>query len=97
MEQYLLQHLMLAKFATADAGQNCGIVASYNAVTGYFNFDCTTSGNVFTFLSTSNSLTLVGLNAGVNTSSTAYAGACTLTSTKIVDLSGNNSFYVTTK
>ena len=85
-----------AKFATADAGQNCGIVASYNTVTGYFNFDCTTSGNVFTFLSTSNSLLLLGLNAGVNTSSTAYVGFCTLTSTKIADLSGSNSFYITT-
>ena len=31
---------------------NFGIVASYNRVTGYFTFSCTTSGNIFPFLST---------------------------------------------
>ena len=38
----------------------------------------------------------MGFNAGTPATSTAYAGRCTLTSSKIVDLSGNNSFYVTT-
>ena len=85
-----------AKFATAAAGQNCGIVASYNTVTGYFAYACTTSANTFTFLGTSNCLTLLGINAATPATSTAYAGTCTLTSSKIVDLSGNNSFYVTT-
>ena len=73
-----------AKFITAAAGADCGIVA------------CTTSGNPFTFLATSNCLGVLGFNPGQVVNSIAYAGSCKLTSTKIVELSGNNSFYVTT-
>lgn len=84
-----------AKFLTAGAGgTDCGIVASYDTTNFYFTFSCSISGNVFTFLSTSTALGLCGLNLAQNTSSVAYPSRCTLTSTKIVDLSGNNSFYV---
>jgi len=84
-----------AKFITAGAGgTDCGIIASFDTTTFYFTFSCSVSGNVFTFLSTSTALGLCGLTLAQNTSSVAYPSRCTLTSTKIVDLSGNNSFYV---
>ena len=44
----------------------------------------------------STALTKLGFNTNVDLESVISGTHCTLTSTKIVDLSGNNSFYVTT-
>ena len=69
---------------------------TYDAVTHVFTFDnSTTNGNLVV---SSNPLSTLGLDTALAfyNMSSAKATSCTLTSQKIVDLSGNNSFYFTT-
>jgi len=83
-------------FSTARAGANCNIVASFNTTTNLFSFENTTTANTFTFL-TLNSTCLVTLGlVQANQTSIPYQSGCTLISSQIVDLSGNNGFYFTT-
>ena len=72
------------------------IVAAYNATSRIFTFTNSTTDDPFFFYSTgSTALALLGFN-NVDRGSTITGTHCTLTSDKIIDLSGNNSFYVTT-
>ena len=69
---------------------------TYDAVTCVFTFDnSTTNGNL---VISSNLLSTLGFDTALAfyNMSSAKSTACTLTSQKIVDLSGNNSFYFTT-
>ena len=69
---------------------------TYDAVTHVFTFDnSTTNGNL---VISGNLLSTLGFDTALAfyNMSSAKSTACTLTSQKIVDLSGNNSFYFTT-
>ena len=76
-------------------GNNINVTCTYDAVTQVFTFSNTTTNSAFTL--SGSLLPLIGFDSGIvnYNISKSIATTCTLTSTKIVDLSGNNAFYVT--
>jgi hypothetical protein len=91
-----LSTAMNVLFATANAGNNCNITVSFDTTTNLFTFSNTTTANIFTLL-TLNSTILAPMGmTQANHPSIPYQGGCTLISSQIIDLSGNNSFYFTT-
>ena len=72
------------------------ITATYNNTLHVFVFTNSTTNDPFFFYSAgSTALAKLGFN-NIDHESTITGTHCTLTSDKIIDLSGNNSFYVTT-
>jgi hypothetical protein len=83
-------------FATANAGANCNITVSFDTTTSLFTFSNTTTANIFTLLSLNSTILAPMGMTQANHPSVPYQGGCTLISSQIIDLSGNNSFYFTT-
>jgi len=84
---------------TSFQSNNVPIVASFNSTTRIFTFTNTTTNIPFKLLGTSTILQSFGFaNANTTYSSTSLGAVAnsSLTSSRIVDLSGNNSFFVTT-
>ena len=84
---------------TSFQANNVPILASFNATTRLFTFTNSTTNIPFKLLGTSTVLTGFGFaNANTTYSSTSLGAVAnsSLTSSRIVDLSGNNSFFVAT-
>jgi hypothetical protein len=90
----------LASYATTISDQfvltGIPFIVSYDAVTHLYTFTNTTTNGGLVL--GGNSLASFGFNTALAfyNMSSPTSTACTLTSQKIVDLSGNNSFYFTT-
>ena len=88
-----MQNSIQSNLLTAN---NIPVTCTFNSVTQVFTFSNTTTNSPFTLSGTM--LTVLGFDTGVvNYNVSQRLGTtCTLTSSKIIDLSGNNSFFVTT-
>jgi hypothetical protein len=90
-----LSTAMNVLFATANAGNNCNITVSFDTTANLFTFSNTTTANTFTLLSLNSTiLAPMGISQANHISIPLQSG-CTLISSQIVDLSGNNGFYFT--